>query len=784
MTTDAAAAAESSASSAAPDPAPAGNATASAGATEPAGGGLSADSSDAFDESGLDAYAAGRRVLSPGPAVTVMSARDAHISIQPHFIVGGGRGVAHGPGSVRTELLATVSGRYVKIPEYDDIEAGLKARHLVVLVGPAGTGRTTTALHLLDDVSEGKVSRLDGVQVQPEQIERGNGYLGELTRRREDPTPVEADRLADAFERQGAFCVLVATSDPAIRSAYGAYLATCSAPDVTAMLRTHIEASVGPDDDEGMVEHLMELADSERFGSALGPAPRPHEVATAAGLLVARGRGELSDDGQLMAQVAGLLDDQIAEWFSILRGTSFGERAERARRLTALRIAAAVFDGMPYHVTTVAAEALAGWMAQPPPLAGGQGVAPAPVPAARPAPPMGDAEDELQVSRLQVERGTVRDQGGKEVAAAILRFRDPRTPVALLRFVWDHHMWLRRPIVAWLEGLGRDPRKSVRVRASQATGLLCSFDFSHTFYALVQPAATARVRHRDNAVHSTLDDESDEVRHRRREFAAGALDHAARNPEMAEVATRVLQRWRRGRDVAQQWTAAAAWGLDMGRSDLDKALEELRIIGTPQERFDLAEDDAEWDLIWIAGLSLAKLFATGAHHAVIELLENWLGRRRQSLTLLSVQAVVLMADLRVSAVEPAESAANPEDVLLVGEQSGPRSRWPVLLALHDSEPDLAERTAALLRAALRSPWGGTVMDVLSRWFVLARNNAAALAAIEEMLPLLVRDSSDATQLRRLVQRRQASWTDPLDAAVATRLIRTIEVLGMGKKVQP
>jgi len=783
MTTEAAPAAESSAPSAAPDPAAKGDATGSAGANEPAGGGLSANSSDAFDESGLDAYAAGRRVLSPDAAVTVMSARDAHISIHPHLVVGGGRAVAPGPGPVRPELLETVCDRYVKVPEYEDIEAGLRARHLVVLVGPAGTGRTTTALHLLDAVSGGKVSRLDGSQVQPEQIEPERGYLGELIRRREDPTPVEADRLADAFERQGAFCVLVATSDPAVRSAYAAYVATCSAPDLSAMLRTHVEAGIGPDDDEDVVEHLMTLAGSARFRTALGPAPRPHEVATSAGLLIAHGRRELTEE-QLITQVAGLLDDQIAEWFSILRGTSYGERAERVRRLTALRIAAAVFDGMPHHVTTVAAEALAGWMAQPPPLVDGRGAEPAGLPAARTAPPMVDAEDELQVSRLQVEQSTVRVHGGRKVAASILQFHDPRTPVALLRFVWDHHMWLRRPMVAWLESLGRDPRKAVRVRAAQAAGLLCSFDFSHTFYALVQPAATARVRRQDDAASSTLDDESEESTNRRREFAAGALDHAARDPEMAEVATRVLQRWRRERDVAQQWTAAATWGLDLGRSDLDKALEELRIIGTPQERFDLDDDDAEWGLIFVAGLSLAKLFARGAHRAVIELLEDWLGRRRQSLTLLSVQAVLLMADLRVSAVDPSGSADGSDEAILVGEQSGSRGTWPVLLALHDSEPDLAERTAALLRAALRSPWGGTVTDVLGRWFVLARSDAGALTAIEEMLPLLVRDSADAIRMRRLVQRRQASWTDPLDAAIAVRLIRSIDVLGLGRKVQP
>jgi hypothetical protein len=703
MSTETAPAAESSATSVSSAPAPAAGAASAAAAgsaaelTGGSGRGPSDKSFDAFDESGLDAYEDGQRVLSPG-AVSVRSARDAHISIHPHLIVGGGRGAAPGPGPVRPELLDSVCDRYVKIPEYEDIEAGLLARHLVVLVGPTGSGRTTTALHLLESVSGGKVSRLDDLRVQPDQIERGHGYLGELTRRREDPTPVEADRLADVFERQGAFCVLVATSDPAVRSAYAAYTATCSAPDVSTMLRTHIEARMGPEDDEGIVERLTALADSPRFRSVLGPAPRPHEVATFAGLLVAHDRQELTED-QVVAQTAGLLDDQIAEWFSVLRGTSFGERAERARRLTALRIAAAVFDGMPRHFTTIAAEALAGWMAQPPPPVSRRGAAP--VQPVRAAAPVADAEDELEVSRLQVERSTVRVHGGRRVGASILRFRDPRTPVALLRYVWDHHMWLRRPMVAWLEGLGHDPRKAVRVRAAQAAGLLCAFDFSHSFDALVQPAAAARARRHDGVVGEMSDDEPDETWRWHREFAAGALDHAARDSEIAEVATRVLQQWRRAGDVAQQWTAAAAWGLDLGRRDLTKALDELRIIGTPQERSDLDDSADDWDLIWIAGLSLAKLFARGAHHDVVELLEGWLGRRRESLTLLSVQAILLMAGLRVSAVESAGSASGSEDTLMIGEQSGSRGAWPVLLSQNGQPLSSEPRSAA--PGAERSP---------------------------------------------------------------------------------
>ena len=419
-----------------------------AGPVESGGaGGLNSSAGDAFDEGGNDAYAGGRQVLSPG-AVTVMAARDAQVSIQPYLLLGTGRGIAATPGPVRPEQLAAIRDRYVEVPEYTDLESALRARRLIVLIGPAGTGRSTTALHLLDDVSDGNVSRLDDPNTtQPDHIEAGHGYLGELTPRRNEPTQVQADRLADVFERRDAFCVLVATADPLIRSAYAAYASPCSVPERRRMLALHIDAQLRADDADGVAQQLIDLAETAELRDALGPAPRPHEVAAFAGLLVAHGRRELTQE-EILVRAGGLLDSQVSEWFSGLRDSSLGERAERARRLVALRIAGAVFDDMPRHYTTDTADALSGWMAQPPIVATGR----APAPIARTLPRMPDVDDDmlLETSRMQVERGTVRIHGGAAVAASILRFRDPRTPVALLRHVWDRHMWLRTPIITWL----------------------------------------------------------------------------------------------------------------------------------------------------------------------------------------------------------------------------------------------------------------------------------------------------------------------------------------------
>ena len=99
------------------------------------------------------------------------------------------------------------------------------------------------------------------------------------------------------------------------------------------------------------------------------------------------------------------------------------------------------------------------------------------------------------------------------------------------------------------------------------SGLLCSVDFAQTFTELIDPAARAPLRR--SAGPDEQDDEDNSAgppwRHRR-EFAALALDHAARDPAVQPVVQKTLKRWRRDRDPALRSTAATALGYDIGQS--------------------------------------------------------------------------------------------------------------------------------------------------------------------------------------------------------------------------
>jgi hypothetical protein len=738
--------------------------------------GLDSSIGDAFDKLAREAYERGRWVLDP---TTVIAGRDAQVTVRTQLVLTGRAGISRSPGRMRAEQLEALRACYVAVPGYPTLLELLRNRHLLVLAGTPGSGRSTTAIRLLDDVAGGTVSRLDpagaAVELDPQALEKGHGYLGVVAADAR-LSAVAADRFADALERSGAFSVLVVADDADAATALGAYTADCPAPDPHELVAQHLDAGLDPAAPPELGLRLLTLADSPRLRRALGPCPRTGEAAGMARLLLSHGRGEIGVE-DVEAELAAFLDDQIARWFSVLDAPPHGERGERARRLSSLRIALAVFDGLPSYYATSVAEMLSAHLATPfvrPPTQR-RTLHLAPAPTGR-LPVLTGEDDRTLVASTRLDRvRTTAAFNGVEVPAEVLRFADPRTPSALLRHVWTRRPALRRPLLAWLGELSCDKRFVVRTRAAQAAGLLCSVDFAHTFTELIEPAARTPRRHVASPDQHD-DDEDDlagEVWRYRREFAALALDHAARDPAVHLVVRRTLRRWRRDKDPALQSTAATALGYDVGQADLEATLVELRVIGTPGEAEDFftmrsgpVRDD--WaKLLFTAGMSVARLFGTGGHRRVLRTLDDWLHDSRVNLRKLAVQAVVLMIEVPVSGLGRPEQ--EDADDLVQGDLSSGRDRWPALLALQDRHPEVVAPAADLVHGALRTPWRAVVDKVLVVWFDLAAGDDAALAAVESFLPLLVVEESDRARLRGLVRHRRRTWADPLPDRVADRL---------------
>ena len=228
-------------------------------------------------------------------------------------------------------------------------------------------------------------------------------------------------------------------------------------------------------------------------------------------MLLAYGRHERTWDEVRALAERIVLDDRIEEWFSALVGVTHGQHADRARRLTAMRIAVAVFDGLPRHIAEGAAEGLAVRMAMPPDPPGdaigaGQVVLPR-------TGPRGIDPDEavtlLDTTPIKVAPGVV-PYFARTVPGESISYVDDRLPSAVLRCVWYNHYPLRAPVMAWLGDLALDSRQQVRYRAAQAAGLLCALDYTHTLDALVVPAAKAAAEPDATASDTDADEDEDE----------------------------------------------------------------------------------------------------------------------------------------------------------------------------------------------------------------------------------------------------------------------------------
>jgi hypothetical protein len=746
-----------------------------------------------FDAAAAEAYAAGRTLLSP---VAVHAGRDAHITFEAH-LASAIRSVGATPGPVPAAQIESLHESYVKVPEYATLLRVLRSRRLLVLVGPCSSGRSTTALHLLNALTDESVARLPPsvtlATLDEQLIRADHGYLGEIELVAGEQTRVAADRLADLLERQQSHCVLIARPSPGLRRTLGHYWVECPAVDPYELLEQHLDAGVNADDDPLLLERVMELATDDRVRELLRPAASPAQVAEIAGLVLAHGRGEIGMSEVESRADAILYDERIEEWFSVLAGAPHGYRAERARRLTAMRIAVAVFDGMARHIAESTAEDLAVHMGTPaqaadPTSSGGAPQLTMPRTGVRLLDP-DDALSLLASTPVECERRELPDGRGV-VPGEIIRYRDDRMPSAVLRCVWQGQYALRDPMIRWLADLSCDPRMNVRHRAAQAAGLLCTIDFTHTFTALIRPAAEARpaVRSALKVRNDDEDDEDetdDEVTRGRRQFAAVAMDHAARDPQLQKAVRAWLSRWRRSDDPARRWTAAIALGYDVGARNPHRALEELRVLGTPWEarryhRLETSTSKArkrnlalrhEAAVYHAAGWGVAGLFSFGAHQEVLDQLQEWIADPRRSVRLLAYQAVIYVMELSVARVgRPEHGDPTPLGGLVSEIDREERRRWPVLLALHGRRSDLQGLTADLVRQTIRSSSGRKVaLEVLGEWFQDAEEDDALLAAVEAFLPLLVVEESDRGRLRGLVREMRHQWEDPLHEEVADRL---------------
>jgi hypothetical protein len=235
-------------------------------------------------------------------------------------------------------------------------------------------------------------------------------------------------------------------------------------------------------------------------------------------------------------------------------------------------------------------------------------------------------------------------------------------------------------LVEWLTELSRDRQVHIRIGAAQALGVVCGLDFPSMFANTVRQWA-----------------DSDDLNQRM--AAAVALDQAARHPRMRSVVRSILRNWVRGHADAERWTAAAALRYDIGLQDVDRSLDDLRIVGTWEQRVSMAPSD----LLTVACRSAATLFGAGQVEPVLRHIRGWLLDRRCNYLALGTILCIMTTRAR---------DADPEAYGIPGD----RLPWPLVVALHARDTKLGGDLADLIWQGLRrAPAQEIGIDVLSRW---------------------------------------------------------------------
>ncbi|WP_206784668.1 hypothetical protein [Amycolatopsis sp. MtRt-6] len=655
-----------------------------------------------------------------------------------------GHTVSRTSGSVREEVLSWIRERYLEVSGYGEMLRALRTNRVLLLRGQPGTGRVTTALHLLDHLAPGRVFRLESGETVKSLTDAGlpennAGYVAEVPRRIAGSlTETHLEKLHGLLKDHDAYCVLVGETDPRPSDVFGDYAHDYTAPDAGALLERHASHEARTEDTEDFEDRMSGLREADWVARALGPCPRPLESVRMAAMLARHARGRITRI-DVEREAARAVYFQITEWFAGLQAAPPGEERDEALRLAAFRIALAVLNKSPYHLVAEAAGRLAGRLIT---ATGATGTR-------RTSLFTDDQEHRLPALRAKVIDGYT-TFGQELVPMPLLVFHDERYPSAVLEYVWDNHHRMRDAITWWLTKLSKDARALVWVRAAQATGFLCGLDFVYGYTKMIASGAFAAPTKKNSW--------------QRRMSAAIALDQAAQNEDLRPAIRRMLRRWCRSGSYTARWTAAAAQGFTLGRRYVTESLNELRIIGTPAERPSFGGVDE--GLVWAAGFSIAKLLAFGEIRPVLDCLGRWIRSERSSLRRLALNAVDQLTDLYGFELDYLHIAAGSERP----ELPAAAQKWPLLLTLQWQQPALTEPIADLLRQSLRARAGGSVAkQVLGKWVRVAERDAECLETLARFLPYVVDAKSDRLRLKHLIERLQVDWADPLRTEVAARL---------------
>ncbi|MGY3678974.1 nSTAND3 domain-containing NTPase [Streptomyces sp. TE33382] len=481
-----------------------------------------------------------------GTTIGTLALFNDSVSFGGAFNLGGrgGSASAGGPGTrngtavrLTEDEIAAHTELYVHPECYDDALESLRTRHLLLLSGPPGSGRTAAAVNLLAEALT-----LNGA-------EDGGCHLIL------DPMSIAAPEWEPPAEHSGCLAVLddglpetmarALTGAASKLRAAKAHLVLVGGPGLEAAVYGHGGEDIArhglhPVDPvvllerrvlghSGDLDRKTELSALLKTSGAMAALRERPQVAQAARLA-----SVITAGGDLPAAVAALRDpsEQVYTWF----------RTHHEPEAVAFAVAVAVLEGSGYLTVADAAVGLR------------KDLSPVDV-----APPDIRFRDRLAHDQPWIE--LVFPGPGDPPGSPRVRFRSALVRHAVLTYAWTTLDGRREAVLQWLRRLLRHADIEVRAQAAVSAGVLARADYHYAFHRFVKSWAGST---------------SWPVR----QAAATTLGVAGSTPATEEPVWELLHQWVRGGHSAYERrlasTAANTVGGLFGRNAPGRALELLR----------------------------------------------------------------------------------------------------------------------------------------------------------------------------------------------------------------